>query len=228
MIYKKSNFVYSFLIYKIMIKKWNEYIKENLDGGSDYLSTKMEQLKDLISNIDKETINSEFIYNWDNESGEYLVVNFIVDDLSYRYELDLKYDTPFIVKKIVDGNEVPIPNLKTSETEEGIEEGIEIIEEDILNILEEKGVSKKSDNLKSFSEFNEKRAEKYKGRKIPGKYLTKNTGKMKKEIDTFRGKKEYKKDWDADYTSGKGGEGKRVKTKKSAATIAYQKKFGKE
>lgn len=30
----------------------------------------------------------------------------------------------------------------------------------------------------------------------------------------------------ADYSSGKGGEGKRVKTRKSAATKAYQKMFG--
>ena len=76
-------------------------------------------------------------------------------------------------------------------------------------------------------ELNEARAKssRYKGRKIPGKYLTKNPGKMKKEIDTFRGKKEYKKDWDADYTSGKGGKGKRVKTKKSESTLAYEKKF---
>ena len=72
------------------------------------------------------------------------------------------------------------------------------------------------------------KSQRYKGRKIPGKYLTKNPGKMKKEIDTFRGKKEYKKDWDADYKSGKGGEGKRVKTKKSASTKAYQKMFGKK
>ena len=72
------------------------------------------------------------------------------------------------------------------------------------------------------------KSQRYKGRKIPGKYLTKNPGKMKKEIDTFIGKKEYKKDWDADYTSGKGGEGKRVKTKKSAATKAYQRMFGKK
>jgi hypothetical protein len=72
------------------------------------------------------------------------------------------------------------------------------------------------------------KSQRYKGRKIPGKYLTKNPGKMKKEIDRFVGKKEYKKDWDADYTSGKGGEGKRVKTKKSAATKAYQRMFGKK
>jgi hypothetical protein len=71
-----------------------------------------------------------------------------------------------------------------------------------------------------------KKSQTYKGRKIPGKYLTKNPGKMKKEIGQFRGKKEYKKDWDADYESGKGGVGKRVKTKKSAATKAYQKMFG--
>jgi hypothetical protein len=69
------------------------------------------------------------------------------------------------------------------------------------------------------------RSQRYKGRKIPGKYLTKNPKAMKREIDTYRGKKEYKKDWDADYKSGKGGKGKRVKTKKSAATLAYEKKF---
>jgi len=72
------------------------------------------------------------------------------------------------------------------------------------------------------------KSQRYKGRKIPGKYLTANPGKMKKEIDRFVGKKEYKKDWDADYKSGKGGEGKRVKTKKSAATKAYQRMFGKK
>jgi hypothetical protein len=70
------------------------------------------------------------------------------------------------------------------------------------------------------------KAQRYKGKKIPGKYLTKNPSAMKKEIDKYRGKKEYKKDWDADYKSGKGGKGKRVKTKKSAATKAYQRMFG--
>lgn len=76
-------------------------------------------------------------------------------------------------------------------------------------------------------ETNEKvKAQRYRGHRIPGKYLTKNPGKMKKEIDKYRGKREYKKDWDADYSSGKGGVGKRVKTKKSAATKAYQRMFG--
>jgi hypothetical protein len=48
---------------------------------------------------------------------------------------------------------------------------------------------------------------------------------MKKEIETFRGKKQYKKDWEADYDKRSG---KRIKTKKSAATKAYQKMFGKK
>jgi hypothetical protein len=70
---------------------------------------------------------------------------------------------------------------------------------------------------------------KYKGHKIPGKYLSgPHPGKMKKEIDEFREKDVYKKDWDADYKSGKGGVGKRVKTKQSAATKAYHKKYGKK
>lgn len=90
-------------------------------------------------------------------------------------------------------------------------------------------------NIKTYEDFcneidnlSEAKSSTYKGHKIPGKYLTKNPGKMKKEIDEFRGKKEYKKDWDADYKSGKGGVGKRVKTKKSAATKAYERMFGKK
>lgn len=85
------------------------------------------------------------------------------------------------------------------------------------------------ENIFTFEEFiTEKKrgGSYYKGRYVPGKYLTKNPGAMKKEIDKYRGKKEYKKDWDADYKSGKGGKGKRVKTKKSAATKAYQRMYG--
>ena len=84
----------------------------------------------------------------------------------------------------------------------------------------------------NFNEFiNEKKTsgEKTKdGKHVPNKYLTKNKKAMKKEIDKFRGKDNYKKDWDADYKSGKGGKGKRHETKKSAATKAYEKKFKKK
>ena len=64
------------------------------------------------------------------------------------------------------------------------------------------------------------------GRKVPGKYLTKNKSAMKKEIEKYAGKDVYKTKWDADYKSGKGGVGKRYKTKESPATKAYKKMFG--
>ena len=84
---------------------------------------------------------------------------------------------------------------------ESIDEGLDVIEKDIQGIL---GISEKH--------------------KIPKKYLTHKPKAMKKEIETFRGKKEYKKDWEADYDKRSG---KRIKTKKSAATKAYQRMFGK-
>lgn len=79
-------------------------------------------------------------------------------------------------------------------------------------ITEEKGGRPKSSKTKD-------------GRKIPGKYLTRNKKLMKKEIEEFQGKDEFKSDWDADYKSGKGGEGKRWKTKKSKATKAFHDMF---
>jgi len=66
--------------------------------------------------------------------------------------------------------------------------------------------------------------------KIPKKYLKglKDKGKMgskeamKKEIEKYKGKDTYKKDWDADYND----DGKRIKTKQGAATSAFKKRFG--
>ena len=85
---------------------------------------------------------------------------------------------------------------------ESIEEGLDLIEKDIQSIL---GIDEKG--------------------KIPKKYLTRKPKAMKKEIEKFKGKKEYKKDWDADYDKRSG---KRIKTKKSSSTKAYQKMFGKK
>lgn len=92
--------------------------------------------------------------------------------------------------------------------------------------------NKEGKYYKEEKEINEKAKTKgektKKGKHVPSKYLTKNKSAMKKEIDKFRGTSSYKKDWDADYKSGEGGKGKRYKTKKSAATKAYEKKFGKK
>lgn len=181
-----------------MIKKFNEFIREFVESES-YIDAKMQELKDLV---DGATDGNNIIYEWENKNDHELTVTFSTNNLSIRYDFDI--DDLHVTKTA--GGKVDF------HTEvESIDAGLEIIEKDIQSIL---GISERV------------KAQRYKGRKIPGKYLTKNPGKMKKEIDTFRGKKQYKKDWDADYTSGKGGEGKRVKTKKSAATKAYQRMFG--
>jgi len=185
-----------------MIKKWNEFIREFVESES-FIDAKMQELKDLV---DGATDGNNIIYEWENKNDHELTVTFSTGDLSIRYDFDI--DDLRVIKTA--GN-----NIDFQTSVESIEEGLDIIEKDIQSIL---GISE--------SRKGRPKAQKYKGRKIPGKYLTKNPSKMKKEIDTFRGKKEYKKDWDADYKSGKGGEGKRVKTKKSAATKAYQRMFG--
>ena len=85
--------------------------------------------------------------------------------------------------------------------------------EDLIEAKKKKGGRPKAERSKS-------------GRSIPGKYLTKNKSAMKKEIDTYAGKDTYKTKWDADYKSGKGGQGERYKTKESPATKAYRRMYG--
>ena len=66
--------------------------------------------------------------------------------------------------------------------------------------------------------------------KVNPAYLTKDASAMKKEIDRVKKLKSddpsaYEK-WDADYSDK--GKTKKYKTKKSAATSAYEKRFGKK
>ena len=97
-----------------------------------------------------------------------------------------------------------------------------------LSNLDCKKQKKKKPKIQTmkFSEWYELREAKEK--KVPKKYLKglKEKGKygskeaMKKEIKKFSGSGEYKKNWDADYK-----DGKRIKTKKSASTKAYEKMY---
>ncbi|NDD59515.1 MAG: hypothetical protein EBZ47_09805, partial [Chlamydiae bacterium] len=76
-----------------------------------------------------------------------------------------------------------------------------------------------------------KEAEKTKGgKKVKSAYLTKNKSAMKREIDRVSKLKSndpsaYGK-WEADYADK--GKTKKYKTKKSKATSAYEKRFGKK
>jgi len=185
--------------------KFLKVFEEFRDFNLGFIDSKMEELSDLVSDYS----NIVFEYNIESEDSQgLLIVKLKATDASVEIHWKIDLDTPHITLIEIDGdesNETYISDLSS------IEEGLDVIEKQIYKIFEI------SERVK---------AQRYKGKKIPGKYLTKNPSKMKKEIDTYRGKKEYKKDLDADYSSGKGGKGKRVKTKKSAATKAYQRMFG--
>ncbi len=176
----------------------------------EYVNAKMLELSDLVSEYTGISFEYDIESKEENENLQgTLKVSLIATDTIAQISWELDLDSPhLIVKEIGDSDELEeIYNSHLS----SVEEGLDVIEKHIYDIFEI------SERVK---------AQRYKGRKIPGKYLTANPSKMKKEIDRFVGKKEYKKDWDADYKSGKGGVGKRVKTKKSAATKAYQRMFG--
>jgi|LauGreDrversion4_2_1035121.scaffolds.fasta_scaffold240844_2 hypothetical protein len=185
-----------------------EEFREPLD--IEYINAKMTELSDLMS----EYSGISFEYNIESKEESdklqgILKVSLKATDTVAQISWELDLDSPHLIVKELNEND-SLEEIYNSHLS-SVEEGLDVIEKHIYDIFEI------SERVK---------AQRYKGRKIPGKYLTKNPSKMKKEIDRFVGKKEYKKDWDADYESGKGGKGKRVKTKKSAATKAYQRMFG--
>jgi hypothetical protein len=158
------------------------------------------------------------------ENGNYIdskmqelkdLVDNVTDGQNIIYEWENKKDHELIVSFSTDNLSIKydfdIDDLLVTKTAggtidfqtsvESIDEGLELIEKDIQSIL---GISES---------------------KVPKKYLTHKPKAMKKEIEVFKGEKQYKKDWEADIDRRSG---KRIKTKKSASTIAYQKKFGKK
>lgn len=171
---------------------------EFVENSYNIIDATLNELKDLVDGI---TGNGrEIMYHWEKNGDIGVVIVLSIGDVEKKWD----YDVDQGIIEVSAGEWMDQIRVKT------VDEGLDYIVRDVHNLL---GVD-------------EAKSQKYKGHKIPGKYLTENPGKMKREIETFRGKKIYKKDWDADYKSGKGGEGERVKTKKSAATKAYQKMFG--
>jgi hypothetical protein len=188
-----------------MIKNWTQFIREFIENSENIIDAKMQELSDLVSNFSDKNI----LYEWENKNDHEVTINFTSGDISFQYRFDVDN---LSVTKVANGQ------IDFQTGVESIDEGLEIIEKDIylvLGVSEGKRGRPKAGRTKS-------------GRKVPGKYLTKNRKLMKKEIEEFQGKDTYKTEWDADYKSGKGGKGKRHQTKKSAATIAYQKKYGKK
>lgn len=171
--------------------------REFIENHDNVIDAKMQELKDLIDGMS----DSNIVYEWQNKSDHEVIVNFSTVNISVRYEFDI--DQMYVAKFAGEVCDFQTPV-------ESLDEGLDLIEKDIQGIL---GISEKARTP----------GERYKGKHIPAKYLTRKKKAMKKEIEEFRGKKQYKKDWEADIDKRTG---KRIKTKKSAATKAYQRMFG--
>ncbi len=114
-----------------MIKKYNEFIREFVETGSDsVLDAKMQEIKELVDSIGGQA----FMYEWENKNDHELFVNFTNNELVLRYEFDID---DLMLKKIAS-------NVVDFETKvNSIDEGLDIIEKDIHSIL---GVSESFDN----------------------------------------------------------------------------------
>ena len=115
----------------MMIKKYNEFIREFVETGSDsVLDAKMQEIKELVDSIGGQA----FMYEWENKNDHELFVNFTNNELVLRYEFDID---DLMLKKIAS-------NVVDFETKvSSIDEGLDIIEKDIHSIL---GVSESFDN----------------------------------------------------------------------------------
>jgi phosphosulfolactate synthase (CoM biosynthesis protein A) len=107
----------------MMIKKYNEFIREFVETGSDsVLDVKMQEIKELVDSIGGQA----FMYEWENKNDHELFVNFTSNELVLRYEFDID---DLMLKKIAS-------NVVDFETAVGsIDEGLDIIEKDIHSIL---------------------------------------------------------------------------------------------
>lgn len=107
-----------------MIKSWIEFLKEEFIEDSDsVIDAKMEELNDLISNVSD---GDNIMYQWESKNNNELVVNFLYNDLSIRYEFDI--DNLKIVK-------ITDKSVNFSKSVSSIDEALDIVEKDIHNVL---------------------------------------------------------------------------------------------
>ena len=77
-----------------MIKKWNQFINENVTNPDSYLDMRMQEIKDLLDN----TENSDtLIYEWENKDDHELFINFSANGMNVRYEFDCQLPKLFRV-----------------------------------------------------------------------------------------------------------------------------------
>lgn len=100
------------------LKLFREFVEN--DG---HLDAKMSELKDLI---DSNSEGHNVIYEWKNKEDHELIINFLYDDDSIRYEFDI--DNKLVIKVL---NDV----VEFEEEVSSIDEGLDLIEKDIYSFL---------------------------------------------------------------------------------------------
>ena len=183
----------------------------------------MIKLEDILSEMSKQDIHYQNIMDQFND-GDEQTRNFIYQNATGR---------PYTLEKAL--SEMDIEEITELETD--LEDFKQKINYD-TNPLEEacwKGYRKHPKNPMKKKDGRMvpncvKIKEEKKEPKIKKAYLTKDASAMKKEINRVKKLKDndpsaYGK-WDADYADK--GKTKKYKTKKSAATTAYEKRFGKK
>ena len=105
------------------IKRFKQFVNENVNNPDSYLDSKMQEIKDMIGTIENGT---SLIYDWENKNDHELYINFSKDDLSIRYEFDID---DLKLTKIAGG----ATDFQTAV--DSMDAGINMIESDINSIL---------------------------------------------------------------------------------------------
>jgi hypothetical protein len=193
----------------------------------------LKELDFLIKNhLDQ--LNEALIAGENIDSGDFIVKNSEKDKLTGELTNDLKYllkITEFTKSGkalVIRPDQLQNWRNSTNVDRSLMSKEINLVDYDVVNV-EDEYVNFPASLL---DEGKVKSSKTKSGRKVPGKYLTKDKAAMKGEIERVSKLKSYDPSaygkWEADYKARNTKSGKPHKTKKSAATIAYEKKFGKK
>lgn len=106
-----------------MIKKWNEFVKENLMVNPDsYLDMRMLEIKELLNSMGNKTL----IYEWENKNDHNLFINFSANGLNVKYEFNI--DDMSVTKIVGD-------IIDYVQDVESMESGVSFIQKDIHSLL---------------------------------------------------------------------------------------------
>lgn len=104
-----------------MIKKWNDFVKENVVNPDSYIDIKMQELRDLILSI-----SNNFKFSWENLNDSILKVMLIANNMNVEYVFDISN-----MSLIKTANNVKDFDNSVS----SIDDGISQIQSDIYSLI---------------------------------------------------------------------------------------------